>query len=176
MTIMQADAGHYSRVARWLHWLMALMIIGNLAGGLLSDVAPAVIMPLHKASGITLLFLTLLRFGWRLTHRPPAFPASMANWERWASTIAHNALYALMILVPLTGWLMSSAGSRPLTWFGLFDIPKLPVEQSEAFGEMMSERHEVLAFAMIGLLVIHIAAALRHHYVKRDGMLARMLG
>jgi cytochrome b561 len=176
MTALQADAGHYSRVARWLHWAMAIMIIGNLVGGLLHDVDPALIMPLHKASGITLLFLTLLRFGWRLTHRPPAFPASMANWERWASTIAHNALYALMILVPLTGWLMSSAGSRPLTWFGLFDIPKLPVEQSEAFGEMMSERHEVLAFAMIGLLVIHLAAALRHHFIKKDGMLARMLG
>lgn len=176
MTTYQADAGHYSRVARWLHWAMAVLIIGNLAGGLLHDVAPETIMPLHKAMGMTVLALTLLRFGWRLTHRPPPFPASMANWERWASTIAHNALYALMILVPLTGWLMSSSGRYPLSWFGLFEIPKLPVEQSEAFGEMMSERHEVLAFAMIGLLVLHIAAALRHHYVKKDGMLARMLG
>jgi cytochrome b561 len=176
MTTYQADAGHYSRVAKWLHWLMAAMIIGNLAGGLLHDVNPQLIMPLHKATGITILFLTLLRFGWRLTYRPPAYPASMANWERWASTIAHNALYALMVLVPLTGWLMSSAGSRPLTWFGLFDIPKLPVEQTEAFGEIMEGRHELLAFALIGLLVLHIAAAVRHHYVKKDGMLARMLG
>lgn len=176
MTSYQADAGHYSRVARWLHWAMAILIIGNLAGGLLHDIAPATIMPLHKATGITILMLTLIRFGWRLTHRPPAYPASMANWERWASTIAHNALYALMILVPLTGWLMSSAAGRPVSWFGLFDVPLLPVERSRETAGIFGERHELLAFAMIGLLVLHIAAALRHHYVKKDGMLARMLG
>lgn len=176
MGVMQADAGQYSRVARWLHWGLALLIFGNLAGGFLHDVDPRTIVPIHKATGITILFLTLLRFGWRLTHRPPPYPATMANWERWASTIAHNALYALMILVPLSGWVMASGSEWPISFFGLFDIPKFPVEQSEAFVEMMEERHEMLAFAMIGLLVIHIAAALRHHFVQKDGVLARMLG
>jgi cytochrome b561 len=176
MTTLQADAGHYSRVARWLHWLMALLIIGNIVGGLLHDVDPRTIIPLHKASGMLILTLTVLRFLWRLTHRPPPYPATMANWERWASTIVHMALYALMILVPVTGWLMSSASEYPISFFGLFEIPKLDVPQTEAFGEAMEERHELLAFAMIGLLLLHIAAALRHHFVKKDGMLARMLG
>ena len=116
-----ANADHYSRVARWLHWLMALLIIGNLAGGLLHDIAPRTIMPIHKATGMLILTLTLLRFGWRLLNRPPPYPDSMANWERWASTLAHNALYALMILVPVTGWMMSSTGDWPLSFFGLFD-------------------------------------------------------
>jgi cytochrome b561 len=176
MSTLQADAGHYSRVAKWLHWAMALLIIGNLAGGLLHDIDPRLIMPLHKATGILILGLTVLRFLWRLTHRPPAYPTTMANWERWASTIAHMALYALMILVPVTGWLMSSAGRYPISFFGLFEVPKLDVPQTEAFGEMMSERHELLGYAMIALLLLHIAAALRHHYVKKDGILARMLG
>ena len=175
MTSLQADAGHYSRVARWLHWAMALLIIGNLAGGLLHDFLPDAVMPAHFFSGILILFLTVLRFGWRLTHRPPAYPASMANWERWASTIVHMALYVLMILIPLSGWVMMSASPYAIDIFGLFTIPDLPVAESRDLAGMMSERHEVLAFGMIGLLALHVAAALRHHYIKRDGVLARML-
>ncbi len=176
MTAYQADAGHYSRVARWLHWAMAVLIIGNLAGGLLHDFLPDGVMPAHFFSGILILFLTVLRFIWRLTHRPPPYPASMANWERWASTIAHNALYALMILIPLSGWAMMSASPYPINIFGLFTIPDLPVAESRELAGLMSERHELLAYGMIALLVIHIGAALRHHYVKKDGILARMLG
>ena len=176
MTVYQADAGHYSRVARWLHWTMAVLIIGNLAGGLLHDYLPDGVMALHFLTGITILFLTLLRFLWRLTHRPPPYPQHMANWERWASTIVHMALYALMILIPLSGWVMMSASPYPIDIFGLFTIPDLPVAESRDLAGLMNERHELLGYAMIALALIHIAAALRHHYVKKDGVLARMLG
>lgn len=170
------ETATYSRVARLLHWAMAVLIIGNLAGGLLHDVAPRLIMPGHFATGVAILALTVLRLGWRLTHRPPPWPQHLAAWERWSAGAVHWLLYAVMILVPLSGWVMMSASEYPINIYGLFTIPKLGVEQSEAFAELMSERHELLAFAMIGLLVIHIGAALRHRHVLKDGVLARMLG
>jgi cytochrome b561 len=176
MSNLQADAGHYSKVARWLHWAMAVLILGNLAGGLLHDALPDAVMPAHFFSGILVLFLAVLRFLWRLTHRPPPYPESMAGWERWSSLIVHMALYALMILIPLTGWAMMSASPYPVDIYGLFTIPDLPIGESRDLAGAMSERHEILAFAAIGLLLLHIAAALRHHFVKKDGMLARMLG
>lgn len=174
-TVAAMDEAHYSAVARWLHWIMALLIIGNLAGGFLHDIAPRTIMPLHKAIGITVLFLTVIRFGWRLTHRPPPMPASMPGWERALAHIGHMALYAVMILLPLSGWVLTSTGDYPLSYFGLFDVPKFAVEQSEAFEHVMEERHEMLAFVMIGLIVLHVAAALRHHWVLKDNVLTRML-
>ncbi len=170
------ETATYSRIARLLHWAMAVLIIGNLAGGLLHDIAPRLIMPAHFATGLTVLVLALVRLAWRLTHRAPAWPAHMAGWERWTASLTHWLLYALMILVPLSGWVMVSAGERPISIYGLFEIPKLGVEPSEAFKDIMEERHELLAFATIGLLLLHIAAALRHRYMLKDGMLARMLG
>ncbi len=167
-------ADRYSSIARGLHWLMALMIVGNLLGGFFHDIAPSVIMPAHFVMGLSVLLLTLLRFGWRLTHRPPAFPATMSGLERLAAHLGHLGLYALMLAMPITGWLIVSSGRRPVNIFGLFEIPKLPVEQSRAFHHLMEERHELLAWVMIGLVVIHVAAALRHHFIKRDGVLARM--
>ncbi len=166
----------YTRVARWLHWGIGLLIIGNLIGGLAHDIAPALIMPLHKSTGLLILTLSLVRLGWRLTHRPPAYPAGMADWERTVGSITHGLFYVLMILIPLTGWIMASAGSRPLDFYGLFAVMKLPVEKGSTLVDISGEGHELLAFAMIGLLVLHIAAALRHHLVLKDGVLRRMLG
>jgi cytochrome b561 len=166
----------YSRVARWLHWTMALLLIGNLAGGLLHDVAPEIIMPLHKATGMVLLALVLIRFGWRLAHRPPALPASMPTWEKLASQFTHLSFYALMILIPVSGWVMASAGRWPISFFGLFDVPKFAVERGSALAGAAHEGHEILGFVMIGLIVLHIGAALRHRYVLKDGILARMWG
>lgn len=166
----------YSRVARWLHWGMALLIIGNLAGGLLHDINPGLIMPLHKANGILLLVLVVVRIVWRLTHKAPAWPESMSGGVRLASSATHFALYALMVLIPLSGWIMSSASERPIGFFGLFDVPKFGVTKDDLIAGISHESHEILAFALIGLLVLHIAAALRHHFVLKDGIMARMLG
>lgn len=165
---------HYSRVARWLHWTMGLLIVGNLAGGFLHDVNPELIMPLHKSTGLLLLTLAVVRILWRITHPAPPLPAAMATWERATASFTHAILYTLMVLIPLSGWVLVSAGDWPLEFFGLFEVPKFIVEHSKEFRHVMEERHEQLAFAMIGLLVLHIGAALRHHFILKDGMLARM--
>lgn len=170
------ETATYTRVARWLHWGIGILIIGNLIGGLAHDVAPQIIMPLHKSTGLLILVLSLARLGWRLTHRPPAFPAAMPGWEKLVGSITHWIFYALMVLIPLSGWIMSSAGDRPLDFYGLFSVMKFDVVKESALWEVAHEGHELLAFAMIGLLLLHIGAALRHHIVLKDSVLARMLG
>jgi cytochrome b561 len=164
----------YSRVARWLHWSMGLLIIGNLAGGLLHDLNAPLIMPLHKATGMLLLALAVVRIVWRMLHPAPALPADMAMWERATASFTHAILYAMMVLIPLSGWVMASGGNKPIGFFGLFEIPKFDVVRESTLWEVAHEGHELLGYAMIALLLLHIGAALRHHFVLKDGMLARM--
>ena len=167
----------YSTVAIWFHWAIAAMAILNLVIGLFHESLLAGwkgSIGIHKAVGITVLVLTAGRILWRLAHRPPILPANVAGWERGVAHAAHWGLYALLFIMPLTGWAMSSGPKRyPLTWFGLFDIPYLPVSAGTA--GFSHEAHEVLGFLMAGLVVIHVAAALRHHFILRDRVLARML-
>lgn len=170
------ETATYTRVARWLHWTIGILIIGNLVGGLAHDIAPQLIMPLHKSTGLLILALSLVRLGWRFTHPAPPYPAAMPGWEKALATFTHWTFYAMMILIPLSGWIMASAGDRPLDFYGLFPVMKFDVVKESTLWELSHEGHELLAFAMIGLLLLHIGAALRHHIVLKDGVLARMLG
>lgn len=168
----------YSRVAIGLHWLIALLVVINLVTGLFHDTlfdGVKGLMPAHKSIGIAILALTLARIGWRLAHRPPALSPDVAGWERAAARVVHAAFYALLLIVPLSGWAMVSAGEerRPLFWFGLFRLPWLPV--SDAVGEVGDRAHLIAGYLMTALVVAHIAAALRHHIVLRDSVLGRML-
>jgi cytochrome b561 len=167
----------YSRVAIALHWTIAVMILGNLAGGILADqvdkATAGAIMSVHKPLGITVLALSLVRLGWRLSHGFPRYPDSVPVWDAGLSRATHVAFYLLMIAVPLAGWMMVSAGPRPLEWFGLFPIPKLPV--SEATADAAHGAHVRLAYLTLILLALHVAGALKHHFVDRDDVLARML-
>ena len=130
-------------------------------------------MPVHKAVGITVLVLTLGRIAWRLAHPAPPLPGDLKPWERAAANASHVALYAFMLAMPLTGWAMvSGAKRRPLEWFGLFDIPYLPV--SDALSDIGRQAHELLGWGLIALLIVHVGAALRHHFLLRDNVLARM--
>lgn len=169
----------YSRGAIWFHWITAALVSVNLAIGLLHDslfdgVAGAI--PLHQSIGLSVLVLTLARIGWRLTHRPPRLSVILPAWERTAARMSHVAFYALLLALPLSGWAMGSAGREaryPTRWFGLFDVPHLPVSaHTAAFGD---SAHAVLGYAMAALVVLHIAAALRHHFVLRNAVLGRML-
>ena len=166
----------YSRVAIWLHWTIALLVILNLAVGLLHDSVPALRawMGAHKALGMAVLVLSFARLAWRLANRPPPLPALMPAWEKGLAHAAHALLYGMMIGMPLTGWLMVSGSAKrgPFNWFGLFDIPYLPV--STATGHFGHEAHEILGWMMLALVVAHSAAALRHHLLLRDEILARM--
>tara|TARA_R110000868_G_scaffold40067_3_gene138870 strand:- start:452 stop:991 length:540 start_codon:yes stop_codon:yes gene_type:complete len=168
----------YDSVARLLHWVIATLVILNIIGGLAHDALEGIVnvMPLHKSTGITVFFLTVLRIVWRLVNPPPPLPSNMASWEKAASHATHASFYLLMVLVPLTGWIMVSAGTRPLDWFGLFPIPKFGVTKGDAIVGISGEGHEILAILFGVLALIHIAAALRHHFLLKDTILRRMAG
>ncbi len=168
----------YSKVAAWLHWIIGLLLIGNIAGGLLHEsfgkAAKETIMGLHFSTGVLILGLSVLRLLWRITHRPPPLPASTPRWQIWPSRISHGLLYALMFALPVTGWLMMSAGPYPFDFYGLFPVPQLPVEPSKALGKAMHERHELLGYIAIALILVHILAALKHQYLDKDKIFTRI--
>jgi len=167
----------YSRGAIAFHWVIAALVLFNLWLGLFHETLPRdwKVMPVHRSVGVTILVLSVARLGWRLAHRPPALPAAMPDWERIAAKAMHWALYALLLILPLTGWIFSSNPERlrPVSWFWLFDLPVLPV--SAGFADAAKEAHELLGWSMAALVAIHILAALRHHFLLRDNVLPRML-
>jgi len=178
----------YSRTAITLHWLIALLIVGNFVGGLLmgdllnsSDPADKrlgfTIVQLHKSFGLTILLLSLLRLGVRLTSGAPPLPAHMTSAERFLARMTHWGFYAIMILVPLSGWVMVSSSPLgfPTLWFGLFEWPHLPIGMSRETSAAASDAHEIMAFIGAGLFVLHVGGALKHHFMDRDDVLARML-
>lgn len=186
---MSAARSRYSAAAITFHWLIALLIIGNFVGGLLiegllePDATAAqkqlgfTIVQLHKSFGLTVLVLSLLRLALRLGTGVPPLPAHMTPLERLLAKATHVGFYAVMILVPLSGWLMVSASPLgfPTLFFGLFEWPHLPVAASAEISGAASEAHEVMAFIGAGLFVLHVGGALKHHFLDRDDVLARML-
>lgn len=187
---MTAGAERYTSVAIALHWLIAVLVIGQLAGGFymqnLPDSQRALKFELyqwHKSFGVSILFLTLARLGWRLTHKPPALPAGMPAWEKLAARGAHAGFYVLLLVMPLVGWLVVSsspyAESVQTYLFGVVHWPHLPffdgVADRKGLSQDFAEVHEYLAFTMIGLIVLHVGAALKHQFINKDGVLSHML-
>lgn len=166
----------YDRVARALHWMAAVLIMANLASGFAKDALDGIwnVVPLHKSIGLTVLVLGTARLAWRLGHPAPPLPAGTPAWQRKLAGAVHASFYALIIVLPLTGWIMSSASKFPLAWFGLFAWPKFAVTKDSAIYAVGREAHEVLGFAFAALIVVHVAAALYHHIVVRDQLLRRM--
>ncbi len=173
---------HYTKIAMWLHWSMAIIIIGLVIMGFTFDLMPREMKPtaymLHKSFGLTVLVLTLVRIWWRLTHRPPALPESLKPLERAAARAVHYGFYALMLALPITGWVMSSAyGKYPTIYFGLFEIPHIPFpdDAKKAISYNTNQAHEILgtiiAPALIGL---HVIGALKHQFVDKIAFIQRM--
>ena len=178
----QAKA-RYTTVAMVLHWLLALVIVGLFGVGLYMADLPFSPLRLklynwHKWAGITFLALTVLRLLWRLTHRPPALPQAvtlaMPSWQVRAYHATHHLLYALFFAVPLIGWAYSSAAGFPIVLFGQLPLPDF-VAPSKELAALIKPLHELSAFGLIGLAGLHIAAALKHHWIDRDGLLDRVL-
>ncbi len=177
----------YNPVAAIFHWTIAALIIGQIIGGKymhgLPNASPLKfdLYQLHKSFGLTILFLSLVRLAWRLTHHTPALPPAMPNWQKLLARGTHWAFYALMILTPLAGWAIVSVSPTdiPTRWFGLIPVPHLPffngVTDREAVEHMMEERHELLAYVILGLLVLHVGAALKHAFVDKDGVFTSMV-
>lgn len=168
----------YTPVAKGLHWLMAVMILGLLALGLYMSELPLSPQKLtlyawHKWFGVTVFLLVWLRLAWRVTHRPPALPGTLSAPMRLAAHAGHAALYGLMIAIPLSGWLMSSAKGFQTVWFGVLPIPDLLARDRE-LGDLLQLVHKLLNLLLMLTLAGHVLAALWHHLVLKDDTLRRM--
>lgn len=169
----------YTRIAQSVHWLMAILILGCFAVGLVMTDWPfsprkLQVYSWHKWAGVTVFVLLWVRLAWRVTHRPPPAPTSMSALQVRAANGVHHLLYVLMLAVPLTGWLMSSAKGFPTVWFGVVPLPDL-LGKSDSAAEWLENAHALLAWAIVLLAAGHAAAALKHHFIDRDDVLRRML-
>jgi cytochrome b561 len=169
----------YTRTAIALHWLMALLILVALPLGLVMhqlDLSPfkLKLYAWHKWLGVTVFGLALLRLLWRATHPAPPPPPGMPPWQRWLAGAVHGLLYLLLFLIPLSGWLMSSAKGFQTVYLGVLPIPDL-IGKNEGLGELLEAVHEVLNNGLLFLLLVHVGAALKHHYWYGDDVLRRML-
>lgn len=183
-----AGGSRYSAVSRSFHWIIAALITANFVLAFsfdeyLESADPAQkaigfqLINWHKSIGISVLALSLLRLGWRLTHAFPALPAHMPSSQQALARLTHYGFYVLMIWVPLAGWLMVGTGRKlyPISFFGLFDLPHIVTSADHATHELLEGAHVYAAFAMLGLLALHVAGALKHHFIDRDDVLARMV-
>lgn len=168
----------YSGIAMALHWLLALGIVGAFTMGVYMSDLPFSPRRLqlynwHKWAGVTILSLSAIRLLWRLTHRPPADPP-MPAWQAQAAHWTHRLLYVLFFAVPLVGWAYSSSAGFPIVVFGVLPLPDfVPVDK--ALSEAIKPWHGYLAYAMAVLVLMHVGAALKHHFIERDGLISRML-
>ncbi|MEI9993640.1 MAG: cytochrome b [Rhizomicrobium sp.] len=186
---MAVSPARYGTVAMTFHWVIALLLIANIALGLYMGDLPRgdpnkfLIFQTHKSIGLTVLVLSLLRLGWRLFHPVPALPLGMHRLAKLAAHATHYIFYFLIVFIPLSGWVMVSASplGNGTLFFGLFDWPNLPLfagqtrAQLHDTHELFETAHVWLAWSAIVLVPIHVAAALYHNFLRRDDVLRRML-
>jgi len=180
----------WGALAKLFHWSVAALLALQLLGGLyLSTLnlyrpedlkAYVAVIATHKSLGLTVMFLVLLRFAWRLVNPRPALPATLTGFESRVARLSHGLLYVLLVALPLFGWMQSSAYRAKTTFWGLFTLPDIvPAAYARpgarAVWQFAQTTHTVLAVLLTVLIVLHVFAALRHHFVKRDEVLARML-
>jgi cytochrome b561 len=169
----------YTTTAIALHWLIATLIVCGFTLGLSMVGLPLSRQKLqwyawHKWVGITVFLLSGARLAWRWWHPPPPPPSGMPPWQVVAARFAHGILYALLLIIPLTGWLYSSASGVQVVYLGLVPLPDL-VPKDKGLAAVFRACHLGLNFTLLALVCIHVAAALRHHFVDGDGVLTRML-
>lgn len=165
-----------------LHWAIAILILGQIAGGFymhnLPNSSPIKfdLYQLHKSFGLSILLLSLARLGWRIGHRPPALPQGMAGWEKFAARAVHWGFYGLMIGTPLIGLAMVSVSPTdiPTKYFGFIPVPHLPLAAGESAEDFFKEVHEIFAYAILTLLALHVGAALKHRVLDKDNVLQSM--
>jgi len=172
------STARYSKTAISLHWLMALLIfvafpLGMYMHGLRLSPIKLQLYSYHKWLGVTVFAVAILRLAWRATHTPPALPAELPHWQKLASQATHHLLYVLIFAVPLSGWLMSSAKGFKTVWFGVLPLPDL-LAKNKALGHLLTTVHESLNYILLALVVMHVAAALKHHFIDKDDVLKRM--
>jgi len=178
MNTLWPSPSSYTRTAVGLHWLIAVLIATALVmGWVMTGMA---VTPLklkmfnwHKWVGITVLWLAVVRLTWRLSHRPPAF-LPMPAWQQLAAHALHAALYLLLFILPLSGWIYSNASGYPIVYLRLIPLPNL-VAKNKALAGDWQQVHVVLGWVLVAALVLHVLAALKHHLMDKDDTLRRML-
>lgn len=169
----------YGSVAKFLHWTMFLILSGLVALGFYMHGLPNTpgkfeLYGLHKSIGIVILLLVFLRLVWRAKNKVPELPADGGKMEKAGAHGVHILLYLIMFALPLSGWIGSSYSGFEVSVFGLFTMPEL-VGSDRQMSDILHEAHEILVFALIGVVALHVAAALFHHFVRKDDILKRMM-
>lgn len=169
----------YTAIAKLFHWGMALLFVGLITlGFVMTDMSlsPEKLQyyAWHKWAGVTVFMLVWLRLGWRVFNPPPAYPDTMSPLLQRIAHLVHVALYGLMVVIPVSGWLLSSAKGVQTVWLGVLPLPDL-LEKDKELGHLLHEVHEALNFVLLFLLAGHVAAALKHHWIDKDDILKRML-
>jgi len=177
------SAERYGAVSRLLHWLMALLILAMIGiGAYMTDLDKedplrAQLFTLHKEIGVTILALAVIRILWILVSRPPVMPATLQRWEVVLAKSTVGLLYLLMLATPIAGYLLTNTGGKPISYFGLFDLPSLMAKNHDLH-ETLEEVHQFLAFSILALVGLHFAGALKHRFLDKDpeaDVLKRML-
>ncbi len=170
----------WGAVSVFLHWSIAAAVLFMGGLGLYMKGLPIggdkiQLYALHKSIGMTILALMVLRLAWRLVAGRPLLPPGMPDWQRWLAKISHALLYLLVLAMPIAGWVMNSAANFPLRWFDLFHIPAI-VEPSRELRAAAGDAHETLFWIIVLLVLVHVGAALKHHFIDRDNTLRGMFG
>ncbi len=176
---MSNSVERYNNTAIALHWLIALLIFVAFPMGLyMSDMklspTKLQLISYHKWIGVTVFVLAIIRIIWRATHTPPALPDSISRMQKIGSNIVHGFLYVLLFAVPVSGWLMSSAKGFKTVWFGVLPLPDL-LSKDKALGEVLEGVHQSLNYMLLLLVVLHVAALIKHRFIDKDEVLNRML-
>ena len=167
------SADHYGLVSRFLHWLMALLILAMIGiGAYMADLDKEnpirlSLYDLHKEIGVTILSLAVLRILWILASRPPVLPAALQRWEVILAKSTVGLLYLLMLATPIVGYLMVNTGGGPIKYFGLFDLPALMAKNHDLH-EILEEVHGFLAFTILALVGLHTLGAIKHRFIDKD--------
>jgi len=170
----------FSGVAMALHWLVGIAVIVTWQIAVAAEGAPTLaargeIMGNHFALGVVIFSLVAVRLIWRLMNPPPAPAAGHAGWERALAKTAHYTMYTLLLVMPLAGWFAMSSFDSPISVWGLFDVPKLPVPVNQALGEQIFEIHAIAGITLLVVIAVHVLATLKHTFVDKDGTIFRML-
>lgn len=169
----------YTAVARLLHWTTAVLVLATIpVGFVLLSLPPGrvqdTLFDLHRSVGVLLFVLVVVRLAWRLGHPPPPLPDDLPAWQRVASASVHGLLYVLLLVQPVIGWWGTSAFGAPIRVFWLFELPPLVAKDERLAGQVLGW-HGMVGIALAAAIAIHVAAALFHHFVRRDEVLRRML-
>lgn len=173
----------YSGLAKFFHWSTAALVLGNLAIGLRMEQFPGFkhgspdwnsLIFIHASIGALIFWLTVSRFGWRLMKGVPPFVEHMPSWQKAIADLVHGVLYAILLVLPIIGYLHRLAGAHDVSFFGLFNWPII-IGGNEQFRLLTGTVHIVLAFTLLALIVLHVSAAIKHAIIDRDGTLGRMM-